>query len=561
MQKNCTQCSAEFDVTDDDLKFLEEVSPVLNGKRFPIPKPTLSPISRMQRRLSFRNERFLYHRKCDLTGKQMISSFSVDKPFPVYDNDAWWSDDWDTMEYGVDFDFNRPFFEQFFALRDRVPRLARQQQKPMINSDYCNCASRNKDCYLIFSCNENEDCYYGSWVNQCKDCIDSLNVEHCELCYECVSCRDCYALRYGRDSINCRESFFLRDCHGCSNCFGCSNQVNKQYMVFNKQNTREEYEEFLRQVNVGSHKEMEEAREKIDGILNDHIVKEYHGTNIENSSGDYLRNCKNLLECFECDHCEDMAYCQCIQNAKNCMDYSHWGQGCEQMYECQACGIDNFHLLFCNLCWSGCNELIYCDQCFSSKDSLGCVSLKQKQYCIFNKQYSKEEYEKLASKIIEHMKKTGEWGEFPSSDRSIYAYNETLAHEEVPLAKEEALKKGFLWMDDAGMQQEKYMGPAVALPDTIDEVEDDICEKILTCEATKKPYKIIPQELKFYRKREIPIPRLCPDERHKERLTLRNPRQLWERTCEKCKKEIMTSFAPDRPETIYCEPCYLQTVH
>jgi len=31
------------------------------------------------------------------------------------------------------------------------------------------------------------------------------------------------------------------------------------------------------------------------------------------------------------------------------------------------------------------------------------------KYCILNKQYSKEEYEELVPKIIEHMQKTGEW--------------------------------------------------------------------------------------------------------------------------------------------------------
>ena len=571
MIRTCTLTGQPFEIRQEDLKFLEEISPVFQGKKYPLPAPDLCPTARMQVRLAQRNERFLYHRKCDLSGKQIISCYSLDKPFPVYENDEWYSDKWDGKEYGMEFDFTQPFFEQFGKLRARVPRLARILEKPYENSDYCNTASQVKNCYLLFSSNQNEDCYFGSWVNQCRSCVDSLNVENCELCYECVGCRDCYALRYGRDCIGCRESFFLRDCQGCSNCFGCTNQVNKQYMVFNAQKTKEEYKAFLKGVNIGSYSEMEQAKEKIESLLGDPIVKEYHGTNLEHCSGDYLRNCRNAYRCYEANNIEDCSYCQCLQNCKTSMDQSYWGQGTELIYFTQACGYNCYHILFSNICWSECSNLLYCDHCFSCRNCFGCVGLRKDEYCIFNKQYSKEEYGNLAGKIIGHMQKTPlrspsgsfagyEWGQYIPPSLSIYAYNETLAQEQVPLTREEVLKRGWLWLDEEE-QEKQYMGPPFEQPDTIDGVTDSICNRILHCKATGKPYKIIPQELKFYKQMNIPIPRLHPDERHRRRLQLRNPRQLWERECAKCGKEIETTYAPERPEIVYCESCYLQTVH
>ncbi len=559
MQKICEQCSAPFEITPDDLQFYETVAPTFGGKSFSIPEPVHCPFCRMQIRLTQRNERNLYHRKCSRTGKQIISCYVPDRPFPVYENDEWYGDAWDAREYGVAFDFTRPFFEQFAELRSRVPRLARILEKPYENSDYCNTASQLRNCYLLFSSNQDEDCYYGLWINQCNDCIDNLNLERCELHYECVSCRECYDLRYSRDCINCRNSFFLRDCQGCSDCFGCTNQVNKQYMVFNIQKTREEYEEFLKTVRTGSAKEMKNAREQIEKRLSDPIVKEFHGANLQNSTGDYLRNCKNARECFESNDLEDCAYCHCVQKGRNCQDYSHWGHNADLMYSCQACGYDVYHLLFCNLCWSNCSELLYCDHCFSAKHSFGCVGLRQQEYCILNKQYTKEEYEVLVPKIIEHMKKTGEWGTFFPPAISIFAYNETSAHDHAPLKKEEVLRRGWLWRDED--QEEQYLGPDYSIADLIDQVPDDICKEILTCEATGKPYKVIPQELKFYREKNIPIPHLCPDERHRRRFLLRNPRRLWKRTCQKCGTQIQTSFAPDRHETVYCEQCYLSSMY
>ncbi len=560
MTSACRQCSSAFEITPEDRVLLKELSPAYGGKAYEIPVPDLCPRCRMQVRLARRNERFLYHRKCDLTGKQIISCYSTDKPFPVYENDEWYSDKWDAREHGADIDFGKPFFGQFAALQSRVPRMARILERPYENSDYCNTASQVKNCYLLFSSNQDEDCYYGSWINQCDSCVDNLNLEQCELCYECVGCRDCYALRYCRDCVNCRDSFFLRDCQGCAHCFGCTNQVNKQYVIFNEQKTKERYEEFLERVNTGKHSEVQHARERIETMLADPVVKEMHGVGNENCDGDYLRNCKNAVWCFECNNVEDCRYCQCLQNGKSSMDHTYWGQGSELVYFCQACGYDPYHLLFCNLCWHGCSDLLYCDHSFSSKNCFGCSGLRKSEFCILNKQYTQEEYEELVPKVIAHMRSTGEWGQFFPPGISVYAYNETLAQEHVPMTKEEVLARGWQWLDEEAPEK-KYLGPAYEIPDDIADADDEICARILHCEATGKPFKIIPQELKFLRQQRIPIPRLHPDERHRRRLMLRNPRKLWKRNCAKCKKEIQTTYAPERPEIVYCESCYLSTVY
>jgi hypothetical protein len=59
------------------------------------------------------------------------------------------------------------------------------------------------------------------------------------------------------------------------------------------------------------------------------------------------------------------------------------------------------------------------------------------------------------------------------------------------------------------------------LPDTIQEVHDDILKVAIICEISDKPFRIIPQELAFYRKHNIPLPKKHPDVRHLERMALR----------------------------------------
>jgi len=546
---NCKQCSTGFEITDEDRKFYEMME---------VPEPTFCYLCRMQRRLSFRSERFLYHRKCNFTGQEMISTYSSDKPFPVYHNDVWWGDEWDPLSYGQDFDFNRPFFEQFFKFRNQVPRLALIQQKPMENSEYCNAASRNKNCYLVFSTNHCEDCYYGSWVNYSRNCVDNLNSLHNELSYECVGCSNCYNLRYSQDCNNCKNSFFLRNCVGCRECFGCWNLVNKQYYVFNKPYTKEQYEQFLSEVDTGSHTVIEKIKAKFAELTKNIVVKEFFGTNNINSFGDYLNECKNCHLCFECHNCEDLRYCQCIENSKLGMDWSHWGQESEKMYECQACGYNNYNLRFCNLCWMGSTDLTYCDHCFSAKNCFGSVGLKKHQYCIFNKQYNPEKYEDLKNRIIEHMKKTGEWGEFFATSHSIYAYNETLAHEQITLTKEEILAKGWKYKEK---EETLHKGETYEIPDNIKDVDEEIVGKVLSSEKSGDPYKIIPQEFKFYKENKIPIPHLTPDERHWKRLEKRNHRVLHDRRCAKCQKDIKTFYPSSRSEKVYCEECYLKEVY
>jgi hypothetical protein len=144
---------------------------------------------------------------------------------------------------------------------------------------------------------------------------------------------------------------------------------------------------------------------------------------------------------------------------------------------------------------------------------------------------------------------------------SPFGYNETVANEYYPLGKSEALSSKFNWSDyEAPFPHVEKIIPAEKLPDSIESIPDDILNWAIECEVSKKPFRIIKQELEFYRKHNLPIPRRHPDVRHADRMKMRNPRKLFERKCDKCKKDMITTYAPERPETVYCEECYNQKV-
>jgi hypothetical protein len=188
--------------------------------------------------------------------------------------------------------------------------------------------------------------------------------------------------------------------------------------------------------------------------------------------------------------------------------------------------------------------------------------MKHASYCILNKQYSREEYEKLVPKIIEHMRRTGEWGEFLPSPLSLFGYNKTTAQMYAPLSAEDARKRGWRWDEEEAPPPEvKKTIDARMLPDNQKDIPDDILNWAIRCEVTGRPFKIQPQELAFYRSQKLPIPRRHWYQRHLDRFHQRNPRTFWKRQCAKCQKPIETTFAPERPEIVYCEECYLKEVY
>jgi hypothetical protein len=168
----------------------------------------------------------------------------------------------------------------------------------------------------------------------------------------------------------------------------------------------------------------------------------------------------------------------------------------------------------------------------------------------------------MVPRIISAMRKTGEWGEFLSIQSSLFGYNKSSAQMHYPLTKAEVERRGWQWDDyEPPPPLVAKTIPANALPDNIKDTPDDVLEWAILCEKTGRPFKLQSLELKLLRQMSVPIPRRCPDQRHLDRFNLRNPRKLWKRACAKCEKEIETSYAPERPEKVYCEECYLKEVY
>jgi hypothetical protein len=553
----CRTCLTPFTDTDADRAFRKNIAPKIAGTMIDLPPPTLCVDCREQRRLAIANQLFLYKRTCDLTGEPIISNIHPDSPYKVYRQDVWHSDKWDPLSYGRDVDFSRAFFEQWQELSLAVPRpnLFTGYQYDE-NAEYTNHAGKNKDCYMIFDSDENRDCYYCYSINGSQNCMECFRVRKSELCYGCIDSLHCYNSVFLQDCENCSDSAFLKNCTGCRNCLMSSNLKNKEYHVENKKVTKVEFERV--RAMLTNRLAIDASRERFERLSLEYPQKYLHGIQNENVLGDYLMNCKNAQYCFDSADLWDCRYVfQGFMPCKDTMDVQECGDA-ERVYECAFVGYGANSIYYSTHILGSASDIFYSAYCPHSKNLFGCLGLRHKEYCILNKQYSKEEYEALVPKIIEHMRRAGEWGEFFPIPLSYAAYNETLAQDYYPLTKEEGTAKGYRWRES----DPKTYAPATAIvPDDIAETKDEIIQEMFACASCKKNYRIIAQELALYRQMRLPLPTHCFECRLKEKRQKRNPRKLWDRKCGKCQKPIQTTYQPSRPEIVYCESCYLETVY
>ena len=284
------------------------------------------------------------------------------------------------------------------------------------------------------------------------------------------------------------------------------------------------------------------------------------GINNENSSGDYIYNTKNCNDCYSVVNSEDCKFVYDCGYAKDCYDVNFFGQvrGIQNCYECHEIGHGVQNIYMSDDIIDGCNNIYYSKDCTTSNNLFGCIGLGHSQYCILNKQYSKEEYKSILPKIIQHMKNTGEWGNFFPIELSPFCYNETTAQNYYPLSKSEVLEKGWKWKDD--FIQAKYQGPKYDIPDSIHDTHDEVLNKILECEKCKKNFRIVKPELSFYKKMNIAIPQNCPNCRYNKRVSSSNSRELFLHKCDNCNVDIKTSQNPQNSNEIYCNKCYLNIV-
>lgn len=556
-RKVCKKSGIEFPLYRSEQAFFDKKKISFAWHSFEVPTPELCTQERVKAKLIFRNERKLYRRSCDKTGKIIISNYAPDKNYIVYDKEYRRSDNRDALEYWVDFDYSKTFFEQFDTLLHKVPRTSSIIISAE-NSDYNNNVWYIKNCYLCFDNGRLEDCMYNARSYYGKNNIDMLGGGHNEQCYELIDCAHCNKCLYGQNLDGCYDCHRCYSCQNCSSCFLCTNLVNKQYCIRNKQYSKEDYQQEMQKIQQQNKQTIEN---EYNTIKNTSIHRATDNISCENVIGSHMKNCKSSTFLFGSQDSEDSRYCYDHIWAEN--NYEDiFGGNCKNCYEILGCETIN-HSMFCTSCRSWSSNLLYCDFCHASSNCFWCVWLRNKEYCIFNKQYTKETYEQEVAKIIKHMIQTKERGKFFPAQLSPFHYNESTVYEYFPLTREEAINQWYTRLEkEEPINIPQWMKTITTdqLPD-IQQVQDDILTTAIICKKTGKPFRVVKNELAFYRAHNIQLPTLHPDERHYNRVHKKAGRVLYMRECSKTNEKIISMYPSDAIFPVYNEKSYDQEVY
>ncbi len=557
--KNCQNCKTQFAIEPEDFAFYEKIK---------VPPPTFCLQCRLQRRLSVTNLFNLYKRKCDLCGLEKISIFAPGAPYRVYCPECWWSDKWDFSEYGRDYDFSRPFFEQFDELMREAPLLGLSLDSNSIpTSPYNSNCGWLKDSYLLFFSNYSESCAYGFYGVHNKNVLDCSLLVKSELCYDV---RNGYmesrsiGLRNTNQNLEC---LFLRDSKNCQNCFASANLRSRKYVIFNEQYEPEEYKSKLQGWDLGSYRQYQEIKKLAAEHWQKYPPRPIWMDFSVDSTGNYVFQSKNCKECYETAGAQDSKYLLAISEGpvKDCYDIFGWGDNLEFSYEGAIVGENAARLRFCQESGINAFDAEYCKLTTGGSHHFGCVAVKGGNYVIFNKRYSPEEFEALRGRIIAHMGEMPyrdrrgriyKYGEFPPIELSVAAYNESLAQRFFPLTREQAEQEGYRWTDLPKGEGKKTIS-AAELPDNIKDAKEDVLKEVIGCAKCDRVFRIVSMELTFLRRMSLPLPRECPLCRIDEKFTeWVKQMKLVSRTCSKCASEFQTPYGPEDWPKILCHPCF-----
>ncbi len=508
LQRICTITGKTFVITEAEQALIakfEQLHPLL--KPGDIPLPTIHPLEFSRQLQSYVTLMSLFDSKSVISGQPLITRYNPRLGYKVCTSEEFWSDAVDNTNVGKPYDFSRPFFEQWNELMREVI------MQPLVqisceNSHYVDSSSSLKNCYLCFGMGDSEDCMYclkTRYPLRNRDCVDCIGIVDCELCYSCIHCDHAYDCQHCSDCIDCYQCFGSRDLIGCKYCFGCVGLRQAEYYIFNQAVTKEAYDNFMKQANLGSYQSRQGYLEQ---------CRQFHKQNptvvatikqSENASGSYLQHCRNAYECEFGENLEDCGW------STGAFGKDIWRGEVYQGELGYQSAVLSGRLGFCNSINTG-SENFYSYMIWGSNSCFGCVMLKQKSYCILNKQYTKAEYEELVPRIIAHMKSTGEWGQFLPAKYAPHYYEESQAHEFLDQrAKIKDQRSGVQTLDKRELRCE----------DDIANVEVEKVDGIVwECCLTGKPFKLVRQEVEFYRQQNIPLPRIHWQERLK-RLRLR----------------------------------------
>ena len=285
------------------------------------------------------------------------------------------------------------FTQQYKKLQGTFPRSPTFS----LNNENCGFTGytyHSSNCYFCFDCAYCKNCFYCFDSARCTDCIDCDYCVDSELLYGCVDCYKVNNSTYLDFCARMYDSHFCWDCNDSHDLFGCTHLKQKQYCIFNKQYSKEEYQRKIMEL---LSRPAEENLRELKRLIRQYPFGPTNVSHSENSDyGNHVHYAINCYLCFDaarsenCGYLYDSFYCKDSYNLVQCIK-------AELCYECS----DSARIYNCDYVeWSSdCFDCSYLANCKDCHNCVGCVGLAHKKFCILNRQYKEEEYKKIVAEI------------------------------------------------------------------------------------------------------------------------------------------------------------------
>ena len=550
-RQTCSVSGRTFEVSDTEMeqrKYFGLESP-----------PETAPEVRVRTLGAFWPHFYLHERTCDKTGKKIVSIFSEHCPYPVWHKDEWMKE---ANPPGAVFDASQDVFPQMWEFFQKSP-IPHNTGVGNENCEYADDWWYSRHCYLCHSGFECENLTYCYRARKCNDCQYLAFATDCELCVDVINSHKCFNVTFALNCQQITDSAFLYDCRNCNNCLFCFNLRNKEYCIGNVQMTKEQYEESKKKWDFSTRSGYENAKENFITMMSKDIA--WHRALVidrsEACTGNFIDHSKGCLNCYFMDNSEDCINCvrSVSGSDKNCLDSIGHFNGellCnsaiaqDQCYEVHHC----FNVIQCK-------NLEYCGNCFQCKHCFGCSGLKGKEYCIFNTQYSEEEYENLRNQIIEKMKSTREYGKFFPGYFAPNPYDESFSAVHFPLDLETQKSLGFRLPETSGREKPEGALSIDAIPDNCDDADESLCQNVYWDDQAQKPFRISKGDIAFAKNNRTPLPHSFYARRLVENFRwMHYNGQNRQTTCGKSGKPIETNWPAAYDGRILSEEEYLQVI-
>ncbi|MFH1253503.1 MAG: hypothetical protein V1664_04210 [Candidatus Uhrbacteria bacterium] len=527
-------------------------------RRFQAPPCPIEPQTRMMYLNGFSTGLAIFWKPHFLTGEPLLSGIHPDLPFKVTTVKEFLATD--NLQFAQDYKKENSFFDQMWQLETTVPFEAARNSDVDEESIVTACVKTRKSFLACSSWVENS--FYALTAINSEDNIDVTNCEKISRSFRIGGSQNISDCAFIFESRSCFDSTFLFDCQECESCFGAVNQRHKKFLWFNEQLDEKEYKIRRATVNLSDRRQADEFWHQFLVLVNQEAVwPAVHGYGNIESKGERLFNCVRCEECFF-EHAATDCYC-CRFGVR--LENSAYASGSAEAnnYYLTTGGTYGLNLKFCSACFKSLNSE-YCINCNDCEFCFGCVNLKNKKFCVFNKQFSEMEYWLLVDEIKCDMLEKGEYGNFWPAKFSVGGFQYSAGELFIHYSSDQLKQFRAIIVDPAHGQ---VFAPQIDLSRAREAQE--IPDRLVDCQpfvgvsiydkVAGRHYSVLKDEYEVYKNKKLPFPTEHYATRLLRLLDFSYGPISEERVCASCQK-ITTTYNnqafPNR--RIYCQGCYLK---